>query len=372
MSRISRRSFLATSIIGTFAAPALAAPRRVELVDVLGRKVSIRLPVRRALVGMYLEDVAAVAGSDVFDRMAAISTATWRDWKSNQWKAYAAKLPTLAGLADVGEIENKSFSMEKAIAAEPDVAILAAWQVESLGPQINRLEAAGVPVVVVDYNSQTVERHIASTLLIGRIFETEDRARALVTEYDTAVADVRRRVAGSKEPRKRVYLELGNKGPDEYGNTYDKAMWGPMMDAAGADNVAKGKVGNWGPMTAEGVIAAQPEVIFVSGGEWVNNRVALRMGFGMLESDVRSTLRRFAARPGWAEIPAVRGGRMHAVAQGMIRSLHDYTQLQFIAKQLHPDAFVDMDPLANLATFYRNWLPVAPDGVFMLANGASA
>ena len=49
-----------------------------------------------------------------------------------------------------------------------------------------------------------------------------------------------------------------------------------------------------------------------------------------------------------------------------MRSLDDTAYLRFMAKALHPAAFADVDPLAELRRFYADWLPVNPDGTFML------
>jgi iron complex transport system substrate-binding protein len=370
MALLTRRRFIAASAVA--AMPSIAAAAPLLVTDALGRQIQLKGPAQRALLGVYLEEIAAVAGAEVFSRVAAMSTGTWRDWKNNQWKAYAAKLPLLERIADVGEVSDKTFSVEKAIDARPDVILLAAWQIDMLGAQVERFAAAGIPVAVMDFNAQSLERHGATARLIGRIFGTETRGEAIMAEYSSAIGDVHRRVAMSKMPRRKVYLELGIRGAAEIGNTYDKAMWGPMIEAAGGENIAKGKVGNWGPLTGEAILAAQPDVVFVSGGEWVNNKAALRMGFGMDAGEARAVMRQFAARPGWSALPAVRSGQVHAVSQGMIRSLHDYTQLQFMAKMLHPDAFADVDPEANLGAFYKRWLPVEPKGAFMLGTATSA
>ncbi|RKW15101.1 MAG: iron ABC transporter substrate-binding protein, partial [Cardiobacterium sp.] len=43
----------------------------------------------------------------------------------------------------------------------------------------------------------------------------------------------------------------------------------------------------------------------------------------------------------------------------------DYVYAQFIAKQLYPEAFQDVDPVKNLQDYYKKWLPIEADGVFM-------
>ncbi len=49
-----------------------------------------------------------------------------------------------------------------------------------------------------------------------------------------------------------------------------------------------------------------------------------------------------------------------------MRSLDDTAHLRFMAKALHPAAFADVDPLAELQSYYARYLPVKLDGTFML------
>jgi iron complex transport system substrate-binding protein len=361
------RSALAAILLTLLGMQSATAEKR-EFKDVLGRSVVVDVPVKRAVIGMYLEDVLAVGGNGITDRIVGISAGTMRDWTAGKWRAYVEKLPILETMVDVGEVEAGTFSIEKVIAAHPDLVVLAAWQATSLGPNLDKIVAAGIPVVVIDYNSQTLERHVASTVLLGSLLGTESRARQLVDEYSSAVGDVKKRVAAAGKPQPKTYIELGNKGPGQFGNSYGKVMWGQLIEMAGGDNIAKDKVGNWGPLTAEAILEAQPDHIFISGGDWPGNAVALKMGFGITESEARAKLAEFNARPGWSGLPAGQQKRVHAVSQSMIRSLHDYTQLQFMAKMLYPEAFIDVDPSANLKRFYATYLPVEPKGVFMLSG----
>lgn len=65
-------------------------------------------------------------------------------------------------------------------------------------------------------------------------------------------------------------------------------------------------------------------------------------------------------------------GGAHAIYHGGARTLSDYVYAQYIAKQLYPDAFKNVDPAKNIADYYNNWLPIKADGVFVLpyeANG---
>ncbi|WP_238157607.1 ABC transporter substrate-binding protein [Aeromonas salmonicida] len=246
-----------------------AAP--VEVEDVLGRKVSLTLPAKRIVLGFYPEDYLAVAGEGGADRLVGMSRGWFVKSRPAIWSLYVASLPQLALVPDLGNVQDQSFSIEKTLAVRPDVVILAQWQYEALAPDLPRLEQAGIPVVVVDYNAQTLSRHMASTLLLGKVTGQEARARKMADEYKAKIETIRSRIAEAKRQPPRVYIELGDKGPAEYSYTYGKDMWGAMALLAGGDNVAAPFVERWGPIHPEQLLASKPEVILMAGYESVSS-----------------------------------------------------------------------------------------------------
>ncbi|MEQ8814766.1 MAG: ABC transporter substrate-binding protein [Thalassobaculum sp.] len=347
-----------------------SAEAEIVVTDVEGRRVTLAAPAQRVLLGFYYEDFLAIVGPGAMDRVVAISRAPWKDWRPMQYRAYAAAIPRIEALADVGSLDAGSFAVEAAVAARPDVAILAAWQFKGLGPAVATLEAAGVPVVVVDYNAQTVERHVASTLVIGKVMGAEARAERLAAAYRAAVEDTTARVERADGGRPRVYVELGQKGPAEYGNSYGNGMWAGVIALAGGDNIAAGQVASWGPLSPEYVLASQPEVVLITGSEWLNAPDGVLMGFGIEQGLTRERLAGYPGRPGWQDLPAVAGGQVHALYHGGTRTLYDYVYLRYLAKVLHPAAFADVDPAAELKAYYARNLPIAAEGTFMLRLAA--
>lgn len=337
----------------------------ITVTDVLDREVLVPDKAERVLLGFYFEDFLAITGPEAFERVVAISKETWHGWRNLQWQAYREPLPMIENLIDIGEVEAGTFSIETAIAARPDVAIFAEWQFTGMGDAVAKLEAAGIPVVVADYNAQTVERHVASTLLIGKVMGAETRAKKLADEYAAAVADVEARVAAAGGKKKRVYVELGNKGPQEYGNTYTDYMWGKVVGLAGGDNIALGQVGLWAPLNPEFVLARNPEVVFVAGSGWAKRPKAVLMGPGVEPTTTHTRLAPYLERPGWAEMTAVKSGQVHALYHGGSRTLYDYAFLQYIAKALYPEAFADVDPQATLKRFFDSYLPIDAKGTYM-------
>lgn len=360
---LTRRSVLgAAAALGT---ASLARAQTRSVVDVLGRRVDVALPARRIMLGFYFEDFLAVGGPEAMDRVVGFSKAAWRDWRPANWELHLAARPSLDQLADVGEVEVNSFSVEKVIALRPDLVILADWQAKGLGGDFDRLVAMRIPVVVIDYHAGTLERHLASTRLLGAVLGTEARAEAIAREIETAIDTLRSRVAlGGRRPP-RVYLELGNKGPAEQGVSYGDHMWGAMAMMAGGANVTREVVKTWAAVTPEQILAARPEVIVIAGSEWRRHATAQLMGQGIDRDVALARLRGFVQRPGWQDLPAVREKRVHAVYHGASRTIMDYTSVQYLAKALHPELFASLDPEAEYLGFYRRWLPIVPSGTFM-------
>ena len=366
MARHLWKKIALSATLALGALSAWAAPGTVE--DVLGRKITLELPAKRVLLGFYIEDYFAVGGDKAFDRLVGMSRGWFVKSRPAVWEQYAAARPTLRDVLDVGNVQDQSFSLEKVLATKPDVVILADWQFKALASEIPRLEAAGIPVVVVDYNAQTLERHLASTKVLGQLTGETARAQRIADGYRQIVETIQQRIAQAKLPRPRVYIELGDKGPAEHSYTYGKNMWGAMADLAGGDNVAAPFVKDWGPINPEQLLVAKPQVVLIAGYESVSRPDAMQMGFGVPAAEARRRLDGFAQRKGWSALPAIQDGRLHGVYHGATRSLLDAAQLQYLAKALYPSLFADLDPDATYRDFYRRYLPIQPQGTFVL-NG---
>jgi ABC-type Fe3+-hydroxamate transport system substrate-binding protein len=358
------------------AAPLIARPASAAVPpfnDAIGRTITLKAPAERIVLGFNYEEFTAIAGPAGWDRVVGFGRTLWTEWRPSIFKRYLVPIPRLAGLPDVGNTDDNSFSLEKVLSLRPDLVVMAEWSFASLGPQVAQLEALGIPVMVIDYNAEIPERHVASTLALGSATGNEERARTLAHLYADKLGDIRRRaVAGAAKPK--VYVELGQGGAGTVGNTYWKGMWGRLIDFAGAENIAAGRIpGAWGPLNPEYVLAANPEAIFIAGSSWANKPSAVVTGYDADVAATRASLAPYAKRQGWAELTAIRNGQLFAVEHGLCRALYDYTATYFIAKQVFPDKFADIDPVAELRRYHEQFLPVRFEGTWMtrLEGGAS-
>ena len=336
--------------------------------DVLGLGLKVDVPAKRIMLGFYYTDYLAVGGEKALDNVVGFSKAVWTDWTPASWEVYSKALPKLKELADVGEVEVGTFSVEKVLALKPDLVVLADWQWQAIEDDLEPLAKAGIPVVVLDYNKEQLPLHLESTRILGEITGQPERAKEIANWYEGIIKDVHSRIEKSGQPQPKIYLEFGNKGPSEYGNSFGNTMWGPLAEQAKGKNIAVGHVEYAGPMNPEQVISDRPDVVVITGRETElkKNEQAQVMGINIAKDEALKRLNGYKKREGWAELPAIKEGRLHAIYQGASRTLADAASIQYIAKALYPDAFKDVDPLATYLDFHKKYLPVVPEGTFFL------
>lgn len=219
----------------------------------------------------------------------------------------AAEKPKVGGFSDV--------SIEKVVEQNPDLILVASIHMAQVLPELEKL---GLPVLVMD--AHDLPGILDQIRLVGKITGQDEAAEALTAQMQARADAVAQAVAG--RPKPRVYWEL------------DPTLWtvGPgsfvqdLIERAGGENIAAGAEQAWVQISAEAIIAADPEVIFLAD-----------YPYGETKESV-------AARPGWEKISAVVNGRIVELAeeQGDIVSRPGprvVDALELIAKALHPDAF---------------------------------
>jgi ABC-type Fe3+-hydroxamate transport system substrate-binding protein len=353
------------ALIVSFSTSVQAATRTIT--DALGRKVEVKNNVERVVINFNFEEFTAIAGVENWAKVVGMSRSLWEGWRPAIFSRYQAVIPNLAAMPEVGNTEENSLSVEKIIALKPDVFFVAEWGFKALGPAEAQLKAAGIPIVVIDYNAQILERHLASTRAIGTVMGTSQRAEELAALYEQSFNDIQARIARSKLAPQKVYVELGQAGAATYGNSYSNTMWGKIITTLKAVNIADGKLpGPWGPLNAETVLAENPDLIFIAGSSWINRPLAVKTGYDATPEITRASLLPYAQRPGWSNLKAGQKGQIFAIEHGLSRTLFDFVAYQYIAKQLYPDAFADVDPDANFRAYHARYLPVGYSGTWMI------
>lgn len=356
-------AMLAASLVAA-APPALAD--KVSVIDVLGRKVDVEAPVQRVILGegrqMYF--VAALDKEDPFKRVVG-----WRDDLSkadpDSYKQYLARYPQIAKLPSFGGAKEGAFDIEQAIALKPDVLFLnvEAKVASDEASLVDKLAAVGIPVVYVDFREKPFENTEPSMRVIGKLFGKEKLAEDFIAFRAAEIARVTDRlakVANLKRPL--VMMERAGGYSDDCCMSFGSENFGKMVEIAGGKNFASDLIpGTFGTVNPEAVVAANPDVVIITGGNWgayVPGGAWVGLGPGTDAVEARRKLEGLAKRPAFSQTKAVKDGRVHAIWHQFYNSPYQFVAIQEIAKWLHPELFKDLDADATLKTLHERFLPL--------------
>ncbi len=349
-----------------------------QITDIAGRVLALRTPAQRVILGdgplAYV--VALLGRGDPFH-----SVVGWGDnFRSADLGGYLAyrqrfpsidRIPTFRG-STVGAID-----IELAISLEPDVVVLnlsSRSAAESSG-LMDRLSQVGVPVVFVDFRTRMLDNTTRSIEIMGQILGRSDRATEFLRFRHEQTLRVTQRLTNLKH-RPLVMLERAAGLYDDCCLSYGNGNFGELVAAAGGINLGSRVLqGTFGTLHPEQVIAADPDVILVTGANWklyspVGDWVDLGPGSDL--SAGRASLSRLMHRPAYRSLSAVRAGRVHAIWHPFYDNPYYFIAFQQIAKWLHPALFSDLDPDATFSELHQRFLPIPYQPGYWLSLSAHA
>lgn len=282
---------LIASLALLLAPAATATTYPLTLKDDLGRTVTLRAEPRRiiTLLPTHTETVFALG---LGDRVVG------RDANSD-FPAEAERVPS------VGDLFTPN--VERIVSLKPDLVLNSEY-----GTLTPALEKAGITVWAG--GAQTFEDVFTTISTIGMMLNREQRAAAInegirrdIRDIETVTRAVR------KVP---VYYEID---PSPY-SVGPNSFIGTLLAKAGGLNIIPAALGDFPKINPELVVAANPAVIV-----------------GISRDDA-------ARRPGWANLQAVKDGRVHKLSEAqddlVSRAGPRVAEgLRVLARLLHPDLF---------------------------------
>lgn len=204
--------------------------------------------------------------------------------------------------------------LERVVGLNPDLVLATNIHNRSVVPE---LEKRGIVVVVVE--PKNVNDVLTKITFVGKLTGATENAAKLTAQMQARIDAVTSKVATAKS-KPRVYYEI------------DKTFFTPgpgsfiddMITKAGGINIAADAKGSYAQLSPEAIIAKDPEVILLGS-----------MNFGETPEVVR-------ARPGWANITAVKTGRLIPITNEDVISRPGprvVEGLELIARALYPDLF---------------------------------
>lgn len=292
--------------------PAESAPSSVAgaypltIVDDAGREVTIAAPPER-IVSLAPSSTEIVCALDACDDLVGVT----------DFDDYPAEVTEIDDVVIAAQVD-----VERVVAAEPDL-VLAAGNEQTPSSVIAQLEELDLTIVVL--YPETLDEVYADIELVGRALDRGDAAARLTQAMRSGVADIVGALEEAERPR-TLYEVFHAEG-----STYTAgagSFLASLLELAGAEPVtgdAQGLIG------AEELVAADPQLILLG-----------TASYDPALAEAAVALETVAARPGWAELSAVRDGRVVPYLDDIVTTRPGpriVDGLEALARAIHPEAF---------------------------------
>ncbi len=315
----------------TEAAPSSSSP--IVIVDDTGHEETFETPPQRIVVAGRATFIVANTLLTFPEGRDRLVTGESRGVQSMEF--YKLIAPNL----DPDKFLKMDAGPEQIAAFDPDVVLMKSYVAEKLGPP---LEELGIPYVAL--NLETPEQFYADVRLLGKLLGNEARAEEIVAFYQNKLAELEQRRADVGEKPRVLVVSYSDKG-GEVAFKVPPAGWIQTTETvmAGGDPVWAADVqgGGWNVVNFEQIAAWQPEIVFV-------------IAYNQDTAEIAAKLR---ADENWASLPAGKNGAIYGFPADYYSwdapDPHWLLGVLWMSKKIHPDAYGDLDLMAELHDFYR-------------------
>ncbi|HRE50700.1 MAG TPA: ABC transporter substrate-binding protein [Flavitalea sp.] len=359
------KSILWIGVLFLIGRSAFSQPITVK--DVLGRTVTLKQPATKVLLGEGRDMVTL----NILDANPVSLVAAWQDdfKKTLEYNHYRKKFPEIEKIAVVGS-NASTFSAEKAIIARPDIAIFSA-NGHGPGPQskelIAQLEAAGIPVLFIDFRKDPFNNTVPSIRILGKILNREKRAEAFIRFYETRKNRIADRIKENNPKRPKVFMDMKAGMAENEFNSPGKSNLGSFIAMAGGHNIGADVLpGAVGQLNQEFVISADPDIYIATGTDIFRGRGVV-LGADVKPAEVIASMKKRLAHPIVAELSAVKNKRVYGLWHLFYASPFNILAAECIAKWTHPALFADINPDASLKELNNQFLSTPLSGVYWIS-----
>ena len=336
---------------------ACAAP--VTVTDILNRTVTLPAPAQRIVLAESRHILTlALLSNDPLKNVVAWGSDLQR-YSPSTFTALKQQFPQAATIQEIGDLNARTFSMEAAIASKPDLVVFTLYG--AIPPDLNKLDAAHIPYVFVDFFRQPLKNTAPSMLMLGKLLGHEREAEKFVQFYQQHMAAVAQRIAGQPQPL--VFFHL-NPGGEACCFTSGKGNMNDFIAAAGGHNLGGDTLtAPVGQLNLEYVLGEKPDYYLAGGGSTVS-RHALRIGPAVNARDSAQSLQEIVTAPGIASLSAIQQRKASGIWLFFFDSPLYFLGVEAMAKMLHPDQMQDIDPAQTLAQLNQQFLAFPLNGSF--------
>ncbi|HEU5103305.1 MAG TPA: cobalamin-binding protein [Roseiflexaceae bacterium] len=230
----------------------------------------------------------------------------------SDYPAEAKDLPKVGGL-------NAAYNLEQIVALKPDLVFAAGITPPEI---ITKLDQLKLPVVVLGPEKTSFDSIFADITLAGQATGQVAQAERLTTAMKVKLEAIKAKAAAAAD-KPLVYWELDATDPAKPYTVGAGNFVSDIIALAGAVNVFEKTDSPYPQVSAEQVVAANPDVIILSDA-----------AYGI-------TVESVVQRPGWQAITAVKQQRIEPIDDNLVSrpGPRIVDGLEAAAKIIHPDLF---------------------------------
>lgn len=286
------------------AAPATVTPSTETITDAAGRKVTIGgLPQR--IISLAPSDTEILFALGLGPKVLAVDD-------FSDFPVEAKALPKIGGTSD-------KYNFEQIVALKPDIIFVAGI---TSPDAVKKLEDLKLTVVELGPANTTLDSILSDIALAGHITGTADKAKQITDSMKQRVDSLKAKI-GEAKTKPRVYWELDGTDPTKPYTVGPGTFVNDVISLAGGTNIFAGASSSYIQVSAEQVVAANPEVIILPDA-----------AYGI-------TVESVLARPGWQNVDAVKAKRVYPIDDNLVSrpDPRAVDGIEAAAKLIHPELF---------------------------------
>lgn len=364
-------------VISLLSLYAMFSQASIEVVDIAGKKVSLKQPAKKVVLGEgRLISIFSVLGINEPVEYIAGMMNEFKKYDSASYNQYKKIYPKIDQIPTFGNTTEASVSVEKIILLKPDLAI---FSLIGHGPGakskhiISRLEKAGIPIVFVDFRQKPLEHTAKSVEIVGRLLGKAEQAKQFAEHYQQQTQLVANRVKNiAPEDYPSVLIDIRADSSKPCCLTISRGLFAEMVKFAGGQSMAADLLpGPVGQLSYEHILSAGFDAYIGSaiGAVTKNNAYAnfLLAGPNVSEEAARKSLQQMLKARKFDGLKAVKNGKAYALWHHFYNSPFNLYAVEVMAKWFHPERFKDLQPERTLQKYLQAAQPVDLQGRYSVS-----
>ena len=342
------------------------APGPIRVTDIAGRGIVLARPAQRIVLGAWVSfDALSLLHPDPVGLLAG-----WAEGGANaiQPAILRERFPAIDRAPVIGRGSFESISAEAVIALKPDLVVLSRFDAFRYGaeapPAIAQIEAAGIPVAIVDFFLDPLRNTAPSLRILGKLLGRDEQAEAFLAFYGERLAVIERRLRSASLSRPSVFLHAFAARP-ECCFSAGPGMIDGFIRLAGGHNIGAEKISAAvGQLSREFVLTRDADLYVATGISEGADSSGFALGPGISAEHAVRGFTALLERKDLAALAAVSRRRAFGLWHLFVHTPVHLVAIEALAKWTHPELFGGLEPQETLDEINRRFLAAPLRGTF--------